>query len=43
MVYLYDEYFKANPREQKQVLNKFIDSEKNLHEMSLDELNKEVS
>lgn len=42
MIYLYDEYVKAFPTRPLQALNKFKDSAKNLHEMSLDEINQEV-
>ena len=43
MVYLYDEFCQACPKISKTSLNKFLKSEKNLHEMTLSELNEEVS
>lgn len=43
MIYKYEEYAAANPKRPLQVLNKFKDTKKNLHEMSIDEINSVVS
>lgn len=46
MVYMVDEYYKQYPHREssiKPLLDKFVDSKKYLHEMSPEELNKEVS
>ena len=43
MIYKYEEYAAANPKRPLQVLNKFKDTEKYLHQMSVDEINSVVS
>lgn len=46
MVYLIDEYFEEYPTREKlsrPLFNNFVDCEKNLHEMSLEEINKEIA
>ncbi len=43
MIYKYEEYAAANPKRPMQVLNKFKDTEKFLHKMSIDEINSVVS